>query len=112
MIKPFQTQQPANHIALNHGARKVFDEAAGVGMVPEVEDRYEDMACDFLEQWLVSSEDPFTSPKVETAVPEPQPKAEVQLKAEVQPKTPSFEPAMSSFNLGLDWKLSDGRKLG
>ena len=115
MIQPFQTQQVGYRIPLNSGAQKVFDEASGVDLVPEVEDRFEDMAADFLEQWLVSSEDPFKN--------EPQAQAETQAKTPVE-KTPAqspekpvtesapvFEPRMSSFHIGLDWQLSDGRQI-
>jgi hypothetical protein len=110
MIKAFQTQQPIHRVPLNDGARKVFDEAAGVGMVPEVEDRYEDVAADFLEKWLVSSEDPFTPEPTQNAPKAPE---QTPVKAEAQaPATPLFEPEMSTFTIGLDWQLSDGRKLG
>jgi hypothetical protein len=108
MIHSFQSQQPGHRIPLNRGAQKVFDEAAGVGLVPEVEDRYEDMAADFLEKWLVSSDEPFSpepTAQTDAAPPNAAPAEKPVEKAAVS----GFEPQMSSFNLGLDWQLSDGR---
>ena len=88
----------------------MFEEASGVSdlFVPEVEDRYEDMAADFLEQWLVSSGDPFkadTSAKIENSP------AVAEKPATAAAPAPSPEPALTTFSIGLDWQLSDGRKL-
>lgn len=114
MIKPFQTNhqqisQPTSPIPLNEGARKVFEEASGVSdlFVPEVEDRYEDMAADFLEQWLVSSGDPFKGDSTEKTESAPA----AQEKAPAGEPTSSPEPPLTTFSIGLDWQLSDGRKL-
>lgn len=114
MIKPFQTKHqqishPTSPVPLNEGARKVFEEASGVSdlFVPEVEDRYEDIAADFLEQWLVSSGDPFkndASAKTESASAAPE-------KSTPNEPTPAPEPPLTNFSIGLDWQLSDGRKL-
>lgn len=109
MIKAYQPQQPVHRTPINETARKVFDEASGVSLVPEVEDRFEDMAADFLEQWLVSSEDPF----IDTAKATPAAAEPEQEEKKPEPATPpAFEPEMSTFAIGLDWQLSDGRQIG
>ncbi|MCA9780758.1 MAG: hypothetical protein KC800_28755 [Candidatus Eremiobacteraeota bacterium] len=115
MIKSFNTNhkpltQTTSAIPLHEGARKVFEEASGVSdlFVPEVEDRYEDMAADFLEQWLGSSGDPFTSETPAKTAPNP---AVDPKPAPTPESTPVPEPQLTTFSLGLDWQLADGRKL-
>jgi hypothetical protein len=115
MIKPFQINhqtisQPTSPIPLAEGARKVFEEASGVSdlFVPEVEDHYEDMAADFLEQWLVSSGDPF---KADVAPAKTESAPAVAEKPDSLEPAPSAEPPLTTFSIGLDWQLSDGRKL-
>ncbi|MFA5506809.1 MAG: hypothetical protein WC314_23505 [Vulcanimicrobiota bacterium] len=67
--------------------------------IPELGDHYEDLAADFLEKWLVSSdsEPSVSTPATPVAAPEKAPE-----------KAPA--PSLTSFSLDLDWQLSDGRK--
>lgn len=99
--KPVQTN--SSHIPLSPGARKVFEEASGVSdsFIPELGDHYEDLAADFLEKWLVSSDS-------EPSASSPAPAAPVATPEKAPEK--ALTPSLTSFSLDLDWQLADGRK--
>lgn len=88
------------------GALKVFEEAGGASdlFIPGVGEQYEDLAADFLENWLVSG-----APSFEAAAES----NESQSAAEPAPETekaPAPEAKFTSFSLDLDWQISDAAK--
>lgn len=81
------------------GALKVFEETNGATnlIAPGLEDRYEDLAADFLEQWLVSSSDSSVTASGDTSHQETSKKEQPQM---------CTEPQLTQFSLGLDWNLA------
>jgi hypothetical protein len=93
------------------GAIKVFEEADGSTdmFVPGLEDKYEDLAADFLESWLVTDSQPlFQPPSTKPAESPSTPPQTPVSKAKSEPTTQP-EPTFTQFSLGLDWNVADQR---
>lgn len=106
MIQSSLHKIPTTPPRFQASAIKVFDEADGNTdmFVPGLGDHYEDLAADFLENWLVSDSQeakPESVPVLETeqeqAPPAPLPKTDSPSEAQ--------EPRFTKF--AMDWNLTD-----
>lgn len=105
MIQPFQPHNPRAQARIQESAVKFFEETTGSHdfFTPAVEDKYEDLAADFLSTWLTSSD---KAPQVaQTSTPLAPAPAKTQ---EVSPEPAAQE--FTSFSLDLDWKLADEQR--
>ena len=115
MISPFSSQptaQVSHHTnRMQAGAIKVFEEAGGASdlFIPGVGEKYEDLAADFLENWLVNDNQSFeATPSAKSAsTPDTTESKTTSSSPQAETAADSPEIAFTKFSMDLDWQISD-----